>query len=198
VPVYVGAGSCQTCREFKNNFIACWAILCFAWQIQARKYGVAIVPREARRHTQVKAQGCKRPVFEDNSSTNLERPNEKNRLNTPLKHDVAEVDEVPVASGGLTIKFVRKVCGNTFDDRDGLNQHLAGLHHPKRTVTASDIVNGVFEGRMNFPKTKAEIVKSVKDNKNRPPAVTPEVIDTVKSMPDKLYYNEADLIYGIE
>jgi hypothetical protein len=76
-------------------------------------------------------------MFEDNSSTNLGRPNEKNRLNTPLKHDVAEVDEVPVTSGCLTTKFVCKVCGNTFDDRDGLNRHLAGLHHPKRTVTAS-------------------------------------------------------------
>lgn len=31
---------------------------------------------------------------------------------------------------------------------------------------------------MNFPKTKTEIVKYVKDNKDRP-AVTPEVIDTV-------------------
>jgi hypothetical protein len=111
----------------------------------------------------------------------LERPNENNRLNTPLKHDVAEVDEVPVASGGLTTKFVCRVCGNTFDDRDGLNQHLAGLHHPKRTVTASDIVNGVFEGRMNFPKTKSEIVKYVKDNKDRP-AVTAEAIDTVRSI----------------
>lgn len=88
-----------------------------------------------------------------------------------------------------------KVCGNTFDDRDGVNQHLAGLHHPKRIVTASDILNGVFEGRMNFPKTKAEIAKYVKD---RAPAVPPEVIDTVRRMPDKLYYNEADLIYGIE
>jgi hypothetical protein len=48
---------------------------------------------------------------------------------------------------------------------------------------------------MNFPKTKAEIVKSVTD---RPPAVTPQVIDTIRSMPDKLYYNKADLIYGIE
>jgi hypothetical protein len=155
--------------------------------------------RRTHTHTQVKAQGCKRHVFEDNSSTNLERPNENNRLNTPLKHDVAEVDEVSVASGGPTTKFVCKVCvcGNTFEDRDGLNQHLAGLHHPKRTVTASDIVNGAFEGRMNFPKTKAEIVKYVKDNKDRL-AVTPEVIDTVRSMLDKLYYNEADLIYGIK
>jgi hypothetical protein len=129
----------------------------------------------------------------------LERPNENNPLITPLKHDVAEVDEAPVASGGLTTKFVCRVCGNTFDDRDGLNQHLAGLHHAKRTATASDIVNGVFEGRMNFPKTKAEIAKYVKDNKDTP-AVTPEVIDTVTGvyMPDKLYYNEADPIYGIE
>ena len=109
----------------------------------------------------------------------MERPNENNPLITPLKHDVAEVDEVSVASGGLTTKFVCRVCRNTSDDRDGLNQHLAGLHHPKRTVTASDIVNGVFEGRMNFPKTKAGIVKYVKDNKDRP-AVTPEVIDTVR------------------
>jgi hypothetical protein len=88
--------------------------------------------RQEETHTQVKAQGCKRHVFEDNSSTNLERPNGNNRLNTPLKHDVAEVDEVSVASGGSTTKFVCKVCacGNTFDDRDALNQHLAGLHHP--------------------------------------------------------------------
>ena len=199
MPVHVGAGSCQTCREFKNNFIACWAILCFAWQIQARKYGVARVPREARRDTHKSRHKAANDMFEDNSSTNLERPNENNRLNTPLKHDVAEVDEVPVTSGGLTTKFVCRVCvcGNTFDDRDALNQHLAGLHHPKRTVTASDIANGVFEGRMNFPKTKAEIVKYLKDNKDRL-AITPEVIDTVKRMLDKLYYTEADLIYGIK
>jgi hypothetical protein len=50
---------------------------------------------------------------------------------------------------------------------------------------------------MNFPKTKAEITKYVKDNKDQP-AVTPEVIDTIRSMPDKLYYNGADLIYAIE
>jgi len=142
---------------------------------------VARVPREARRHTHKLRHKAANDMFEDNSSTNLERPNENNRLIMPLKHDVAEVDEVSVASGALTTKFVCRVCGNTFDDRDGLNQHLAGLHHPKRTVTASDIVNGVFEGRMNFPKTKSEIVKYVKDNKERP-AVTPEVIDTVRSI----------------
>ena len=34
---------------------------------------------------------------------------------------------------------------------------------------------------MNFPKRKSEIVKYVKDNKDRP-AVTPEVIDTVRSI----------------
>jgi hypothetical protein len=176
------------------------SLLCMADPSKKIRRGKSAKGGKRRRtHTQVKAQGCKRHVFEDNSSTNLERPNENNRLNTPLKHDVAEVDEVSVASGGPTTKFVCKVCvcGNTFEDRDGLNQHLAGLHHPKRTVTASDIVNGVFEGRMNFPKTKAEIVKYVKDNKDRP-AVTPEVTDTVRSMPDKLYYNGADLIYGIK
>jgi hypothetical protein len=113
-----------------------------------------------RRHTHKLRHKAANDMFEDNSSTNLEGPKENNRLNTPLKHDVAEVDEVSVASGGPTTKFVCKVCGNTFDDLDGLNQHLAGLHHPKRTVTASDIVNRVFEGRMNFPK-KTEIVKNM-------------------------------------
>ena len=194
MPVCVGAGSCQNCREFKNNFIAYWAILCIAdlskeiWRGKSAKGG---------KKTHNSRHKAANDILEDNSSTNLERPNENNRLNTPLKHDVAEVDEVPVASGGATTKFVCKVCGNTFDDRDALNQHVAGLHHPKRIATASDSVNGVFEGRMNFPKTKAETVKYVEDNKDRP-AITPEVIDTVRSMPDKLYYNEADLIYGID
>lgn len=202
MPVHVGAGSCQTCREFTNNFLLhVGPFFALHDRSKHRNYGVARVPREARgdAHTHKLRHKAANDMFEDNSSTNLERPNENNRLNTPLKHDVAEVDEVSVASGGPTTKFVCKVCvcGNTFDDRDGLNQHLAGLHHPKRTVTASDIVNGVFEGRMNFPKTKAEIVKYVKGNKDRP-AVTPDVTDIVRSMPDKLYYNEADLIYGIE
>jgi hypothetical protein len=117
-------------------------------------------------------------------------------LNRPMKHDIREAEQVPVQEGSTT-RFICKVCGNTFSGRDALNEHLAGLHHPKRSVTAADIVNGVFEGRMNFPKTKAEIVRYVEENKDRE-AITPEVIDTLKNMPDKLYFTEADFVYGIE
>jgi hypothetical protein len=43
---------------------------------------------------------------------------------------------------------------------------------------------GVFEGKRNFPKTKAEIVKEVeknKDNENKT-EITPEVIDVIRSL----------------
>ena len=135
-------------------------------------------------------------MFEDNSPASRNQPNENIRLNRPMKHKAAEIESVPVEEGSTT-KFICKVCGNTFSERGTLNEHLAELHHPRRTVTAADIVNGVFEGRMNFPKTKAEIVRYVEENKDAE-AVTPEVIDTVKNMPDKLYFTEADFVYGIE
>jgi hypothetical protein len=106
-------------------------------------------------------------------------------------------EHTPVSGPSSSTRFVCKVCGNTFDHRDILNEHLAEAHHPKRMVTANDIINGVFEGRINLPKTKAEIVKYVEENKDKP-AITPEVIDAVKNMPDRQYFNEADLVYGIE
>lgn len=109
-----------------------------------------------------------------------------------------EIDEeTPISDHGSTTRFVCKVCGNAFDRRNLLNEHIAELHHPKRTVTVNDIVNEVFEGRINFPKTKAEIVRYVEQNKDKP-AVTPEVIDVVRSIPDRQYFDEADLTYGIE
>ncbi|AFU58159.1 zinc finger C2H2 domain-containing protein [Candidatus Nitrososphaera gargensis Ga9.2] len=106
-------------------------------------------------------------------------------------------EETPISGPSSSSRFVCKVCGNTFDRRDVLNEHIAEAHHQKRTVTVNDIVNGVFEGKINLPKTKAEIVQYVEENKDKP-AVTPEVIQVVKNMPDKQYFDEADLAYGIE
>jgi hypothetical protein len=106
-------------------------------------------------------------------------------------------ETTPVSGPSSTTRFVCKVCGNTFERRDVLNEHLAEAHHPKRAVTVNDIVNGVFEGKINLPKTKAEIVRYIEENKDKP-AVTPEVIQVVKNMPDRQYSNEADLAYGIE
>jgi hypothetical protein len=60
----------------------------------------------------------------------------------------------------------------------------------------SDIIN-VFEGQINFPKTKAEIVRYVEENKDKED-VTPEVIDVLKNIPDRQYNNEADLMHSIE
>jgi hypothetical protein len=96
-----------------------------------------------------------------------------------------------------TTKFICKVCGIGFDDGNMLDSHIAETHHPKRTVTINDIINGVFEGKINFPKTKAEIVKEIEKNKDKP-EVTPDVIDTIRNLPDRRYNNEADLALGIE
>lgn len=106
-------------------------------------------------------------------------------------------EDTPVSGPRSTTKFVCKVCGNTFDRRDVLNEHLAEARHPKRTVTANDIINVVFEGRIDLPKTKTEIVRYVEENKDKP-AVTSEVIDVVKKMPERQYFKEADLTYGIQ
>ena len=96
-----------------------------------------------------------------------------------------------------TTKFICKVCGIGFEDSNMLDSHIAETHHPKRMVTINDIINGVFEGRINFPKTKAEIVKEIEKNKDKP-GVTPEVIDTIRNLPDRRYNDEADLALGIE
>jgi uncharacterized protein YpuA (DUF1002 family) len=99
-------------------------------------------------------------------------------------------------------RYVCKICGGTFEDQSILNQHTADSHHPKRTVIINDIVNGVFEGKINFPKTKAEIVKQIeeqnKDSSMNKPGVTPEVIDVIRNLPDRRYNDEADLALGIE
>jgi hypothetical protein len=64
-------------------------------------------------------------------------------------------------------------------------------------VTASHIIERVFEGKLNFPKTKAELVRYVEENKDKA-AVTPEVIDALRSIPDRHYNDEADLVLGLE
>jgi hypothetical protein len=113
--------------------------------------------------------------------------------NVGKKNSNVEHDTIGVKSAETT-RFICKVCGDTFGNRDILNRHLAELHHPKRTVVISDIINA-FEGQINFPKTKAEIVRYVEENKED---VTPEVIDVLKNIPDRQYNNESDLMYGIE
>jgi hypothetical protein len=95
-------------------------------------------------------------------------------------------------------RFICKICGETFEDQSILNQHIADSHHPKRTVTINDIVNGVFEGKINFPKTKAEIVKEVEEQKKGTSKNTPEIIDVILNLPDRRYNDEADLALGIE
>jgi hypothetical protein len=46
---------------------------------------------------------------------------------------------------------------------------------------------------MNFPKTKAEIVKYIEDHKDDDPAVTPQVLDVIRNIQDKDYSNEGEL-----
>lgn len=91
-----------------------------------------------------------------------------------------------------TAKYVCKVCGSEFEDNNNLDSHIISYHHPKRTVTLNDIVNSVFKGQMNFPKTKSEIVKYVEEHKDDA-SVTPQVLDTLRNLPDKRYNNEAEL-----
>src|SRR5215210_5340299 len=82
----------------------------------------------------------------DNSLTSVtntnERLNENNRRNLPLKHENAiseeEVTEsIPVSNTNISTRFICKICGNTFDHQDMLNEHTSKLHPPKREVTAS-------------------------------------------------------------
>ena len=91
-----------------------------------------------------------------------------------------------------TTKYICKVCGATFEDSNNLDIHITTAHHPKRTVTVNDIVNSIFKGQMNFPKTKAEIVKYIDDHKDDP-AVTPQVLDVIRNISDKDYNNEGEL-----
>jgi Protein of unknown function (DUF2795) len=139
----------------------------------------------------------------DNSLTsvtnNNERPNENNRRNLPLKHENApsEVTEsIPVSNTSISTRFICKICGNTFDDQDLLNEHTSKLHPSKREVTASQIIERVFEGKLNFPKTKAELVKYIEENKDKE-SITPDVIDILRSIPDRRYNDAADLVLGL-
>ena len=105
-------------------------------------------------------------------------------------------------SDTISTRFICKICVGTFEDQSILNQHIAEFHHPKRTVTINDIVDGVFEGKINFPKTKAEIVKEVEQrnkgsNMNKP-TITPEIIDVIRNLRHCIFYPEADLALGLE
>jgi len=50
---------------------------------------------------------------------------------------------------------------------------------------------------LNYPKTKAELVKHIEGNKDKEP-VTPDVIDTVRGISDRHYNDAADLVLGLE
>jgi hypothetical protein len=146
-------------------------------------------------------------VLGDNSLTSVtnndERPNENNRRNLPLKHEnVTSEEEVtestPVSNTNISTRFICKVCGNTFDDQELLNEHTSKLHPPKREVTASQIIERVFEDKLNFPKTKAELVKYIEVNKDKKESITPDVIDTLRSISHRRYNDAADLVLGLE
>jgi hypothetical protein len=143
----------------------------------------------------------------DNSLTsvtenNNQRPNENNRRNLPLNHKNALSEEqvtesIPVSNTNISTRFICKVCGNTFNEQELLNEHTSKLHPPKREVTASQIIERAFEGKLNFPKTKAELVKYIEENKDKE-SITLDVIDTLRNIPDRRYNDVADLVLGLE
>ena len=106
-------------------------------------------------------------------------------------------ESIPVSNTNISTRFICKVCGNTFDNQELLNEHTSKLHPPKREVTASQIIERVFEGKLNFPKTKAELVKYIEVNKDKE-SVTLDVIDTLRDIPDRRYNDVADLVLGLE
>ena len=95
-----------------------------------------------------------------------------------------------------TTWYICKICGGTFNESNILDSHIAESHHPKRTVTLNDIVNSIFKGEMNFPKTKAEILKYIESNKDDP-SITPQVLDTLRKLSDKRYESEAELAFEL-
>lgn len=108
------------------------------------------------------------------------------------------VRESPRNQSDRTTKFICKVCGAGFEDGALLDSHIAEAHHPKRTVTINDIVSIVFDGTLNLPKTKAEIVKEAEKNKDNKPEITPEIIDILRNLPDKRFNDQADLAHDIQ
>ena len=86
-------------------------------------------------------------------------------------------------SDTIFTRFICKICGISLEDQSTLNQHIENLHHPKRTVTINDIINNVVEGKINFPNTKAEIVKEVEEEKsNKPDVITSEDILSINGI----------------
>ena len=65
-------------------------------------------------------------------------------------------------------------------------------------MTASQIIEEVFKGKLNFPKTKAELVKYIEENKDKKESITPDVIGPLRSVPDRRYNDAADLVLGLE
>jgi hypothetical protein len=115
------------------------------------------------------------------------------------KEDVnPEVRESLRNQSNKTTKFICKVCGAGFEDSGVLDTHTAEAHHPKRTVTINDIVSIVFDGSLNLPKTKAEIVKEAERNKDNKPEITPEIIDILRNLPDKRFNDQAELAHAIQ
>jgi hypothetical protein len=55
----------------------------------------------------------------------------------------------------------------------------------------------VFEGKLNIPKTKADLVRYVEENKDKD-SITPDVLDALRNIPDRRYNDEADLVLGLE
>jgi hypothetical protein len=85
-----------------------------------------------------------------------------------------------------------------FEDGGLLDSHIIEAHHPKRTVTINDIVSIVFDGILNLPKTKAEIVKEAERNKDNKSEITPEIIDILRNLPDKRFNDQADLAHALQ
>ncbi|MEO9364055.1 MAG: hypothetical protein ABI348_09160 [Nitrososphaera sp.] len=86
------------------------------------------------------------------------------------KEDKPETRTIKTRTGPTekqnTTRFICKVRGDTFDDQNVLRQHVDTMHEQKRMVTATEVIQKAFGGRINFPKTKAEIVKEVEENKD--------------------------------
>lgn len=115
------------------------------------------------------------------------------------KEDKPETRTIKTRTGPAekqnTTRFICKVCGDTFDDQNVLRQHVDTMHEQKRMVTATEVIQKAFGGRINFPKTKAEIVKEVEENKESLPL---EVVDAVRNIPDGRYNDEADFVRRIK
>jgi Protein of unknown function (DUF2795) len=106
-------------------------------------------------------------------------------------------DQRPAESSETT-KYICKVCGSGYEERSMFDAHVTGAHHPKRTITAHDIINGLFNGSLNYPKTKAELLREANMHKDKRPGITPEIIQTLENLPDKRYNDEAELTHAIQ